>query len=272
MADWHQNYGATGAPLADRQSGDRRNHRGRSGHARFPRRIRSIDRQGSVALLDRPEGRRPGFGDMAGQRHRARRRAHLDHRHLRSAARHALLADRQSGEGIQRRRSQRRRPLYRLPAGPRSEDRQAEMVLPVHAARHCSTGMPRKFPYWWTPIFRASRASWYFMPTGTVFSTCFDRTNGKLLLAKQFLKELTWASGIGADGRPVMNAESGADRGRHARLPVAGWRDEFLFAFVYSGHRVCSTSRRLRSAAFIRSATWRRLGGRDRIIWAACSA
>jgi alcohol dehydrogenase (cytochrome c) len=35
------------------------------------------------------------------------------------------------------------------------------------------------------------------------FFYVLDRTNGKLLLAKQFLKELTWASGIGADGRPI---------------------------------------------------------------------
>jgi len=35
------------------------------------------------------------------------------------------------------------------------------------------------------------------------FYYVFDRTDGKLLLAKQFLKNVTWASGIGADGRPV---------------------------------------------------------------------
>jgi len=35
------------------------------------------------------------------------------------------------------------------------------------------------------------------------FFYVFDRTDGKLLLAKQFLKTLTWASGIGADGRPI---------------------------------------------------------------------
>jgi alcohol dehydrogenase (cytochrome c) len=35
------------------------------------------------------------------------------------------------------------------------------------------------------------------------FFYVLDRTDGKLLLAKQFLKNLTWASGIGADGRPV---------------------------------------------------------------------
>lgn len=36
------------------------------------------------------------------------------------------------------------------------------------------------------------------------FFYIFDRTNGKLLLAKQFLKNLTWAGGIGSDGRPIL--------------------------------------------------------------------
>jgi alcohol dehydrogenase (cytochrome c) len=36
------------------------------------------------------------------------------------------------------------------------------------------------------------------------FFYVFDRTDGELLLAKQFLNKLTWASGIGADGRPIQ--------------------------------------------------------------------
>jgi alcohol dehydrogenase (cytochrome c) len=35
------------------------------------------------------------------------------------------------------------------------------------------------------------------------FFYVFDRIDGKLLLAKPFVKNLTWASGIGADGRPI---------------------------------------------------------------------
>jgi alcohol dehydrogenase (cytochrome c) len=35
------------------------------------------------------------------------------------------------------------------------------------------------------------------------FFYVFDRTTGELLLAKQFIKELTWANGIAADGRPI---------------------------------------------------------------------
>jgi alcohol dehydrogenase (cytochrome c) len=49
-------------------------------------------------------------------------------------------------------------------------------------------GSPRKL------MLHADRNGFFYV---------FDRANGKLLLAKQFLKNVTWASGIGADGRPV---------------------------------------------------------------------
>jgi len=39
------------------------------------------------------------------------------------------------------------------------------------------------------------------------FFYVLDRTNGKILLAKPFVKKLTWASGIGADGRPQLLKE-----------------------------------------------------------------
>jgi alcohol dehydrogenase (cytochrome c) len=50
-------------------------------------------------------------------------------------------------------------------------------------------GQPRKL------LLQGNRNGFYYV---------FDRTNGKLLLAKQFIKELTWASGIGSDGRPIL--------------------------------------------------------------------
>jgi alcohol dehydrogenase (cytochrome c) len=43
-------------------------------------------------------------------------------------------------------------------------------------------------------LLHADRNGFYYV---------FDRVDGKLLLARQFLKELTWASGIGPDGRPI---------------------------------------------------------------------
>jgi len=45
------------------------------------------------------------------------------------------------------------------------------------------------------------------------FFYVFDRTDGTLLLAKPFVRNLTWASGIGADGRPIRlpNQEPSAE-------------------------------------------------------------
>jgi alcohol dehydrogenase (cytochrome c) len=44
-------------------------------------------------------------------------------------------------------------------------------------------------------LLHANRNGFYYV---------FDRRDGALLLAKPFVKNLTWASGIGADGRPVL--------------------------------------------------------------------
>jgi PQQ-dependent dehydrogenase (methanol/ethanol family) len=48
------------------------------------------------------------------------------------------------------------------------------------------------------------------------FFYVFDRTDGKLLLAEKFIRKLTWASGIGADGRPVRVAERDVSCPDHA--------------------------------------------------------
>ena len=49
-------------------------------------------------------------------------------------------------------------------------------------------GRPRKL------LLHANRNGFFYV---------FDRTDGKLLLAKAFVRNLTWASGVGEDGRPV---------------------------------------------------------------------
>lgn len=49
-------------------------------------------------------------------------------------------------------------------------------------------GQPRKL------LLHADRNGFFYV---------FDRTNGQLLLGKSFMHRVTWASGIGADGRPV---------------------------------------------------------------------
>jgi PQQ-dependent dehydrogenase (methanol/ethanol family) len=50
-------------------------------------------------------------------------------------------------------------------------------------------GRPRKL------LAQANRNGFFYV---------LDRTNGELLLAKPFVRKLTWASGIGADGRPQV--------------------------------------------------------------------
>jgi alcohol dehydrogenase (cytochrome c) len=53
-------------------------------------------------------------------------------------------------------------------------------------------GEPRKL------LLQANRNGFFYV---------LDRTNGKLLLAKPFVKKLTWAKEIGPDGRPVLNSD-----------------------------------------------------------------
>ena len=50
-------------------------------------------------------------------------------------------------------------------------------------------GKPRKL------LLHADRNGFFYV---------FDRIDGQLLLAKSFMRRLTWASGIGADGRPIL--------------------------------------------------------------------
>ena len=63
----------------------------------------------------------------------------------------------------------------------------AETPIVLDAVWH---GEPRKL------LLQANRNGFFYV---------FDRAAGKLLLAKPFVRELTWAKGIGADGRPIRN-------------------------------------------------------------------
>ena len=57
------------------------------------------------------------------------------------------------------------------------------------AARHEFRGRPRKL------LVQANRNGFYYI---------LDRTNGEFLLAEPFVKELNWATGIDAKGRPIV--------------------------------------------------------------------
>ena len=52
-----------------------------------------------------------------------------------------------------------RQPLYRFDPGAGAENRQAQMVLPVHSARRARLGRAGASACWWTRTGRASRAS-----------------------------------------------------------------------------------------------------------------
>ncbi len=48
------------------------------------------------------------------------------------------------------------------------------------------------------------------------FFYVFDRTDGQLLLAEKFVRRVTWASGIGSDGRPQLSPDSDVTCPDHA--------------------------------------------------------
>ena len=113
LEDWRKNYSASSAPLPAGNlviSGVAGGEHGANGFvaAHDQETGKEVWRFWTV-----PKPRRAGIRNLAGQGHRSRRRADLVHRQLRSAARPRLLADRQSEQGIQRRRSQGRQPLRR---------------------------------------------------------------------------------------------------------------------------------------------------------------
>jgi len=64
------------------------------------------------------------------------------------------------------------------------------------------------------------------------FFYVLDRTNGELLLGKPFVKKLTWSSGIGADGRPVLlDGNNPTQAGTKACPAVRGATNWYSTAF-----------------------------------------
>jgi PQQ-dependent dehydrogenase (methanol/ethanol family) len=57
--------------------------------------------------------------------------------------------------------------------------------------------------------YRGQNRKLLMMANRNGFFYVLDRTNGKVLLAKPFINRLTWASGIGVDGRPQLLQEGG---------------------------------------------------------------
>jgi PQQ-dependent dehydrogenase (methanol/ethanol family) len=68
-------------------------------------------------------------------------------------------------------------------------------------------GKPRKL------LLHADRNGFFYV---------LDRTTGELLLAKSFLKQINWATGIGPDGRPVLAKPSAAMLNKERKCPDNG--------------------------------------------------
>ena len=94
----------------------------------------------AVALPHRA-GARANPAAILGQRCvDARRRLHLDHRHLRPRAEPDVLGHGQSRSRHERRRPSRRQPLHVQRGGARRRHRQAEVAFPIHPARRARLG------------------------------------------------------------------------------------------------------------------------------------
>ena len=78
-------------------------------------------------------------------------------------------------------------------------------------------GQPRRL------LLHANRNGFFYV---------LDRATGALLLAKPFVKQLTWAKGIGADGRPILNPDQAPTAaGRRVCPAVEGATNWFSTAF-----------------------------------------
>ena len=204
MADWHQNYNGTGAPLVVDNlviSGHRGRRRRRS---RLRGRVRSGDRQRGVAVLGGAGSRGAGSRDVEGNGDRSPWRRHLDDRQLRPASSGTLywaignpgpdmIGDERQGDNLYSdsvvaldvKTGRRKWHFQFTPHDVHDYDAQQPLVL-VDAIWK---GRPRKL------LVQANRNGYFYV---------LDRTTGEYLLGTQYVKNVTWASGLTPDGRPIV--------------------------------------------------------------------
>ncbi len=117
-------------------------------------------------------------------------------------------------------------------------------------------GQPRKL------MLHADRNGFFYV---------FDRATGERLLSTPFVKHLTWASGIGADGRPIRLPEPGAVGRRHQGVPVPGRRHQLVRAVVQSEDRALLRAG-VREVQHLHQVAAEAPGSRASHTWAARSA
>ena len=99
---------------------------------------------------------------------------------------------------------QGRQPVHRTRSS-RSTRRPGSCGGTINSRRTiCGTGMRRSRRCWSTRCFRVGRESFCCRRIATASSTCSIARTERCCSAKPFVQKLTWASGIGPDGRPQL--------------------------------------------------------------------
>ena len=135
MADYKQNYNATGSMLAVENLVIAGTAGGEQGVRGFLAAYDQTTGKEVWRFWTIPARGRAGFGNLGRPRHRARRRTDVAHRKLRSRDQDHLLAHRKRRPGFQRRQPQGRQPLHVFDPGAGCDHRQIEVALSDHAAR-----------------------------------------------------------------------------------------------------------------------------------------
>ena len=268
MADWRQNYNATGAPLPVGNLVVTGTSGGDEGVRGFLAAFDQATGKEVWRFWTVPKRGRARLGNLAGQRHRSSRRHDVADRHLRSGARHALLAGRQPRPGSRsatigsattstRTRSWRstRRPAGS--SGTSSSRRTTSGTTTRRRRRRSSTrtwqGQPRKL------LVQANRNGFFYV---------LDRTNGAFLSGKQYVKNVTWATGLTRRAGPSWcptwsrRSKARASARRSTARPTGTRRPT-------TRPPACTTSRPTTSAASSRRRRW--TGRPARASWAARS-
>ena len=205
MADWHLNYFATSAPLDRRQPSGWRRRRRRTRLARLRGGLRPGYRQGGLALPGpSPKPGEPGSETWQGKgiEHgggptwfTGTYDAQLDTVYWPSGNPSAeyngddRLGDDLYTDCILALDAKTGKLKWHFQTTPHDlwDWDAAETPVVVYAAWK---GQPRKL------LIQANRNGFFYV---------WDRTDGKVLLAKPFVRNLSWASGIAPDGHPIFN-------------------------------------------------------------------
>ena len=130
-----------------------------------------------------------------------------------------------------------RQPLRELHPRARSQDRRAEVALPVHAARSLGLGRDADLGAGRRRLAGPAAQADAARRAATGSSTSSIAPTARCCWRSRSCTNLTWASGIGADGRPIRCRTRSRRAAGHQGVSVAGRRDQLVLAVVQPGDR-----------------------------------